>query len=108
MADRYELRLPALEILQGTRRIYLFGVDGKNLHNFTTVSRIRRDTEEILQGYQRPEVQSHIRAIRRYLESDSAMLPNALVLAFDGRVKFHARGKASPGNSRPGELIIPI
>ena len=87
MADRYDIRLPAIRIRQGRQFIFCFGVDGKRIHDFATVSRVHRD-DAILQGYQRPEVLSHIRAIRRYLESVDAMLPNAIVLAFDGRVEF--------------------
>lgn len=60
MADRYELRLPALRIRQGAQFIYTFGVDGKRIHDFATVSRVHRD-DITLQGYQRPEVLSHIR-----------------------------------------------
>jgi DGQHR domain-containing protein len=109
VADRYLIRLPALEITQGERRIYVFGVDGKRLHEFTTVSRVHRDHEESLRGYQRPEVLSHIRAIRRYLESDHAMLPNAIVLAFDDRVRFEPARRRSPVDySAPGELVIPV
>ncbi|MDQ0385333.1 DGQHR domain-containing protein [Streptomyces sp. DSM 42143] len=110
MADRYELRLPALEIRQGGRKIYCFAVDGKKVHSFAAVSRVRRDDDSNLQGYQRPEVLSHIRGIRRYLESDNAMLPNALVLAFDESVRFEsgARRGAGVDYSVPGELVIPV
>ena len=87
MADRYDIRLPALRIRQGEQYIYCFGVDGKQIHDFATVCGCTATTSS-LQGYQRPEVLSHIRAIRRYLESDGAMLPNAVVLAFDERVTF--------------------
>lgn len=111
MADQYTLRLPALEVRQGDRRIYCFAVDGKKLASFAAVSRIRRDEQE-LHGYQRPEVLSHVRAIRRYLESDGAMLPNALVLAFDKRATFiPAQRTGSDGAvhySVPGELVIPV
>jgi DGQHR domain-containing protein len=109
VADRYRLRLPALEIRQGSRRIYVFGVDGKKLHDFTTVSRVHRDNNKALRGYQRPEVLSHIKAIRRYLESDGAMLPNAIVLAFDDRVRFAPARRRSPVDySTAGELVIPV
>lgn len=114
MADRYTLRLPALRVNQGSRSIYCFAVDGKKLHEFAAVSRIRRDDDAQLHGYQRPEVASHIRAIRRYLESGDAMLPNALVLAFDSRVKFepitvaHASQGPTVGYSTPGELVVPV
>ncbi|MGL5824183.1 MAG: DGQHR domain-containing protein DpdB [Nocardioides sp.] len=108
MADRYELRLPALRIRQGAQFIYTFGVDGKRIHDFATVSRVHRD-DITLQGYQRPEVLSHIRAIRRYLESDGAMLPNAIVVAFDERVSFvESGGSSSVEYVSAGELVIPI
>ncbi|GAA2607336.1 DGQHR domain-containing protein DpdB [Streptomyces axinellae] len=109
MADRYTLRLPALQVNQGDKQIYCFAVDGKKLHDFTAVSRISRNNEKQLQGYQRPEALSHIRAIRRYLESDGAMLPNAVVLAFDERVEFVAGSPSKHvGYSVPGELLIPV
>jgi DGQHR domain-containing protein len=108
VADRYVLRLPALRIRQGSQYIYCFGVDGKKIHDFTTVSRIRREDED-LSGYQRPEVLSHVKAIRRYLESDGAMLPNALVLAFDDRVTFEPiRIGSLVDYSTIGELVIPV
>ncbi len=109
MADKYEIRVPALEVRQGERRIYCFAVDGKKIHDFATVSRVSREDEGSLEGYQRPEVLSHIRAIRRYLESPGAMLPNAIVLAFDSRVRFEAyRRRTAVPYSVPGELVIPI
>lgn len=108
MADRYELRLPALRIRQGDRFVYCFGVDGKVLHTFAAVSRVHRAHAE-LRGYQRPEVLTHIKAIRRYLESPGAMLPNAIVLAFDERVVFVPTDSASViSYSTPGELVIPV
>lgn len=108
MADRYELRLPALRIRQGAQFIYTFGVDGKRIHDFATVSRVHRD-DITLQGYQRPEVLSHIKAIRRYLESDGAMLPNAVVIAFDERVAFvPSKTASSVEYVSSGELVIPI
>lgn len=104
------LRLPALEVRQGPNRtLYSFAVDGKQLPLFATVSRVHRDDEAQIQGYQRPEVLSHIGSIRKYIESDDPMIPNALVVAFDKRVSFEPadpRGKA--GFSRPGTLVIPI
>src|SRR5687768_12508200 len=104
------LRVPALEISQSPKRtIYTFAVDGKVVPRFATVSRIRRDDDGKLAGYQRPEVLSHIDEIRGYLESEDPMLPNAVVVAFDTRVKFvpHA-GPSRSDYSRHGELIIPL
>ncbi len=89
MEQQSELRIPALEISQGeNRRLYSFAVDGKLLPRFTTVSRVRRENGGDIQGYQRPEVISHISEIRNYLESEDPMIPNALVVSFDQRVRF--------------------
>ena len=109
MADKYEIRVPALEVRQGGRHIYCFAIDGKQVLDFTAVSRVKRSDSGGLDGYQRPEVLSHIRAIRRYLESPDAMLPNAIVLAFDARVRFEPyRRRSAVDYSAVGELVIPV
>ncbi len=101
--------LPAIRIRQGNQFIFAFGIDGKRVHEFAAVSRVHR-TDQTLAGYQRPEVLSHIRAIRRYLETDGAILPNAIVLAFDERVEFKAldAGASEAAYSTVGHLVIPI
>ena len=104
------MRLPALEVKQGPRRtLYSFAVDGKLLSQFTTVSRVRRDERSVIEGYQRPEVLSHIAEIRTYLESEDPMVPNAVVVAFDHRVRFEpATGLPGSDFTRYGTLVIPI
>lgn len=106
----YELRFPALEVIQGPkRRLYTFAVDGKELPKFATVSRVRRDDRQI-EGYQRPEVLAHVAAIRSYIESDAPMIPNAIVVAFDTRVRFEpsSAGAAESDFARPGTLVVPV
>lgn len=107
---RREIRLPAIEVRQTRRRrLYSFAVDGKLLHQFAAVSRIKRNGDSSLRGYQRPEVLAHIAGIRSYLESEDPMLPNAIVIAFDRRVRFLPFGDLSEDSgSRHGLLIIPI
>jgi len=105
------LRLPALEIQQGPNRVlYSFAVDGKQLSTFATISRIHRQSNEQLGGYQRPEVISHIAEIKRYIESSDPMIPNAVVVAFDERVKFEPIQQlpTTPSYIRSGAIIIPI
>ena len=109
MTGKNELKLPALEIVQGRNRtFYSFAVDGKQLPKFATVSRIRRDGDDLVAGYQRPEVFSHISEIRNYIESKDPLLPNAIVLAFDRRVKFVPQSGGSSSFSRWGTLVIPL
>jgi DGQHR domain-containing protein len=105
-----EIRIPALEVRQGPQRtLYTFAIDGKQLPRVATVSRLSRDDDAQLHGYQRPAALAHINAIRRYIESPDAMLPNALVVAFDKRVRFESTERRSPKvYSRPGTLVIPV
>jgi DGQHR domain-containing protein len=104
------LRLPAIEVRQTSRRkLYSFAVDGKLLSAFAAVSRLHRNPDAGLGGYQRPEVLSHIAGIRNYLESKNPILPNALVVAFDRRVRFKPfSSRPSNSYSRSGQLLIPI
>ena len=110
MPSTIVLKLPALEITQGPNRVlYSFAIDGKQLATFATVSRIHRQSDEQLGGYQRPEVLSHIAEIRRYIESSDPMIPNAIVVAFDERVRFEpAEYPALSPYSRPGTISIPV
>jgi DGQHR domain-containing protein len=110
MKTTTELRVPALEIQQTPQRtLYTFAVDGKTLPKFAAVSRLRRDDDAQLAGYQRPEVISHIAGIRNYIESADPMLPNAIVVALDCRVRFESSQHSALGcYSRAGELVIPI
>src|SRR6185295_1447243 len=104
----YELSVPALAIEQAPgRELYTFAVDGKQLATFAAVSRVKRDEAHELAGYQRAESLAHIRAIRRYLEREDAILPNALVVAFDSRVRFEGLKRRTRGVARSGRLIIP-
>ena len=107
MSFTQELRVPAIQVSQGpSRTLYSFAIDGKLIPSFATVSRIRRNGS--VKGYQRPEVLAHIDEIRGYLESNSPMVPNAIVLALDPRVRFEPADGPSSDYSRTGTLIIPV
>lgn len=108
--SKNELRLPAIKVEQSTgRTLYSFAVDGKLIPAFAAISRIKREEQE-LSGYQRPEVLSHIVEIKRYIESESPMIPNAVVIAFDSRVRFEPFSANGDGESysQSGTIIIPI
>lgn len=110
------LAIDALRLEQSPGRvIYSFGIDGKQVPKFASVSRARRGEEDVaLLGYQRPEVQKHITQIREYIESEGAMVPNAVVLAFGAGVRFVGRSEKRGGTqvvrsgAEPGILEIPI
>src|SRR5436190_8848404 len=103
------IEVPAIGIRQaGKRQLFAFAVNGKELHNFAQISRLSRDEDERVAGYQRPEVLSHIAEIRNYLESEAPILPNAIVVAFDSRVRFRPiLGERTGDGPWHGHLIIP-
>jgi DGQHR domain-containing protein len=89
MSSHRTIDIPALRVEQSRGQfLYAFGIDGKWLGKIAAISRVRRDADSKLSGYQRPEVVSHIADIRRYIESERPMIPNAVVIAFDPRVRF--------------------
>lgn len=108
MSTKKTLEVPAIAIRQaGKHNLYAFAIDGKQLHDIAQVSRLARTEKEEIEGYQRPEVVSHISEIKTYLESPEAMLPNAIVVAFDSRVTFRPLNGEEPGGARHGHLVIP-
>lgn len=111
MADRYDLRLPCLRVMQGSRALYSFAVDGKRLHDFATVARVGRGEDAAIAGYQRPEVIKHVKGIQRYLEKPGALLPNAVVVAFDERVRFEPSDvldEDAAAYVTAGVLVVPV
>ena len=66
-------------------------------------SRIRRDDEGTLLGYQRNRVEEHIKDI---CATKNSMLPNSLVVAFDERVSFRPLSQCN--DEEMGHLRIPM
>ena len=105
--DTNYLEYPCIRTEQNPGKIiYSFVAQGGDLFKFSKISRIRRDDEGALLGYQRARVDEHINDIRSYLEKDDSMLPNSLVLAFDQRISFHPWENDAQG--RLGSLRIPM
>jgi DGQHR domain-containing protein len=104
------LRLHALRIEQRVDvPLFVFGVDGRMVRHFAAVDAAHRSTYGVLGGYQRTRVERHIAEIYAYLDTDDALLPNAIVVAFSDNVSF----ESSPGVIRsewgtPGTLHIPL
>jgi DGQHR domain-containing protein len=55
---------------------------------FSRIDRAGRTTAGALTGFQRPQIASHIHEIRDYLQTEDAVLPNPIVVAFVGNVKI--------------------
>ena len=108
-AKQIRLQLAALRVEQRDDvPLYIFGVNGRVIHQFATVDFAERSTDGVLAGYQRTRVETHISQIREYLAQDDALLPNAIVVAFDGDVTFvPAEGALVADGARPA-LVLPM
>lgn len=106
-----KLRKRALRISQDPKHpLYLFSLTAEELVKIAEISRVSRDDEGKLIGYQRPEVQRHIENIVEYLDGDSVIFPNSIILALSSEVSFkESRGpKIDNGSGVPGSLEIPL
>lgn len=97
------LKFPAIKVKQHGKEIYTFKAIGKDILSFASIARIRRDEEGNLKGYQRLEVTKHIKEIANYLEEETSILANSIVIGFDSAVKF----ESTEGNDDFGYLCIP-
>jgi DGQHR domain-containing protein len=89
--------------------LFIFGVDGRMIRRFASVSFAQRSSDGVLTGYQRERVESHIGQILAYLNQDGALLPNAIVIAFNDDVSFSALPNVVRSEwGTPGHLVIPL
>ena len=108
-----EIVVRALHTTQGDGLdVYAFFIKGSDIVKIADVSRVERDTSEVLKGFQRPEIKSHVKGIVDYLSQGNVLFPNAIILAMSPEVKFAAsRGTISTGDEglfRSGMLFVPI
>ena len=91
---------------------YSFFVPGKELVEIADISRVARDEQDTLKGFQRKEIRNHVKGIVEYLDQGNILFPNAIILALGLEVEFkQARGPAPEGLTdiaQMGTLSIPI
>ena len=92
--------------------VFAFFIRGADIVRVADISRIERDGNDELKGFQRPEIRNHVRGIVDYLNQGAVLFPNAIILAMSPEVKFSAsRGPAPTGDegiAQAGKLIIPV
>lgn len=108
-----ELLIKALRTKQGANLdVYLFFLRGADVTRIADISRIERSDNDILKGFQRPEIKTHVKSIVDYLNQGQVIFPNAIILAMSPEVKFlMARGPKPEGLidiSQSGTLSVPI
>lgn len=93
-----------------SRHLYLFALTGNELDQIADISRVSRDDDGDLIGYQRPAVKEHVDNIVAYLDGDEPVLPNAIILSLSSSARFsRSRGpNVDDGVVSAGTLEIPI
>jgi DGQHR domain-containing protein len=91
---------------------YTFFMRGEDIMQIADISRVSRDDVEGLKGFQRKEIQQHVRGIVDYLDHGRVLFPNAIILALGPEVRFRqARGPVPDGIvdiSDAGTLTLPV
>src|SRR5437016_5301493 len=101
----------ALEIHQvADVPVYLFTLTAGEILQVADISRLTRDQNGELIGYQRREVKKHVQEIADYLNGDRPVFPHPIILALSPSVRFRRkRGpKPSDGFAVAGELELPL
>jgi len=102
----------ALHIKQSEKYdIFSFFIEAKDILDIADISRVKRDRDKKLVGLQRGEVKKHVEEITKYLDSDTVLFPNSIILAINEEIKFtKIRGPKidSDRYSTAGTLEIPI
>jgi DGQHR domain-containing protein len=84
---------PVLRPRQGTAaQVVCFNANADQIAQIARIERIGRDEAGLLRGFQRPQIASHIREIGDYLAREDAILPNAIVLAFNSGARVQKDG----------------
>src|SRR5690242_47033 len=75
--------------------LYVFTVTAGEVLELADISRVSRDQAGKLIGYQRPQVRKHIQEIVDYLDSDTVLFPNPIIMALSPLAQF--RCSRGPG-----------
>jgi DGQHR domain-containing protein len=102
----------ALHSRQGNSDVYAFFMPGSDILRVADITRIERDSRDLLKGFQRKEIRQHVRSIVQYLDQLNVLFPNAITLAFSPEVRFtQSRGPRPNGLANvasAGTLAIPM
>ena len=84
--------------------VFTFAARAKDVERFARIERAGRDDAGTLRGFQRPQIASHIREIRDYLEKPNAILPNPIIVAFTKSATLEMTNK----EGRHGHLTVDV
>jgi DGQHR domain-containing protein len=92
--------------------VYAFFIPGELITEIADISRIDRDDDGSLEGFQRKGIKQHVKNISDYLDQSDALFPNSIILALAPEIDFcQARGRDVEGTipaSQIGTLSLPL
>lgn len=90
--------------------LYQFALTSEEIQQVADISRLSRDPNGKLLGYQRSEVRKHVGDIADYINSETPLFAHPLIIAFSSDVKFTgSRGtNVYDGIAKAGTLKIPV
>lgn len=93
--------------------VFAFFLSGPAVLQMADIARVHRDDDGgALQGFQRPEIRSHVKQIADFLDHGPVLFPNAIILALSPEIEFRgSRGPAPEGLievAQAGTLTIPV
>lgn len=108
MPNRQLFRVKALKTIQGNGiELYLFFIPGKEIFSIAQISRLHRDDTDKLEGFQRKGIRDHVKKIVEYLDADSVLFPNAILIAMSSEIEFKkTRGPKPRGVVDAGDVGV--
>lgn len=106
------LNVHAVRTHQSGKEVFCFFVRGSRIFEVAEIARIKQSGSYQIEGFQRPEIKAHVKAIADYLSAGDVLFPNAIILAIASDARFvQKRGTKNAsidGASEVGVLSIPI
>jgi DGQHR domain-containing protein len=81
---------------------------GSDVLRIADISRVHRDETDELKGFQRKEIQNHVKGIVDYLDRGAVIFPNAIILAFQSNIDFKQSRGPSPDGPVSGTISISV
>ena len=106
------IRVSAIQFEQGDHKLYTFALSGGKIAQIADFSRLKKGESGELLGFQRKEIQQHVKQIVDYLNQGAMLFPNAIILAVSPELKFDiargSRGANVEPSGRLGYLNLPV
>ena len=71
----------AVKMRQSDKELFSFFIRGAHILELADIARLKHSVGSEIEGFQRPEIKAHVKAIADYLSGGDVLFPNAIILA---------------------------